>query len=156
MIDSQFCFSKKKKAFFFPLNRSLFFLWTIHKIHCIVFFHVIHDNSFIFKSFQNKIFAGDFLLTSFTVFFFWCNMQIRYYSFSTFAQKWNNAYHKFDFKNSIQRQANQKRPILKLFSFLFIYFFCFCFFFYRFFWSESRVWKNNNNKCMEWNDSFVY
>lgn len=134
----------QKKAFFFILTVHCF-LWTIHKIHCIVFSHVIHDNSFIFKSFQNKIFAGDFLLTSFTV-FFWCNMQIRYYSFSTFAHKWNNAYHKFDFKNSIQRQANQKRPILKLFSFLFIYFFGFCFFFYRFFWSESRVWKKKQQQ----------
>lgn len=59
---------QKKKGIFSPLNRSLFFLWTIHKIHCIVFSHVIHDNSFIFKSFQNIIFAGDFLLTSFTGF----------------------------------------------------------------------------------------
>lgn len=154
MIDSQFRFSKK--SIFFILTVHCF-LWTIHKIHCIVFFHVIHDNSFIFKSFQNKIFAGDFLLTSFTVFFFWCNMQIRYYSFSTFAQKWNNAYHKFDFKNSIQRQANQKRPILKLFSFLFIYFFfVFWFFFIDFFEVKVEFEKKNNNKCMEWNDSFVY
>lgn len=60
---------KKKKAYFFLLTVHCFFLWTIHKIHCIVFSHVIHDNSFIFKSFQNKIFAGDFLLTSFTGFF---------------------------------------------------------------------------------------
>lgn len=91
-------FFKKKKGIFFPLNRSLFFFYEqftkFTALFSLTWFTIIH---LFLKVFKIKFLLGIFYSPVLPV-FFWCNMQIRYYSFSTFAQKWNNAYHKFDFK----------------------------------------------------------
>lgn len=88
---------KKKKAFFFLLTVHCFFYEQFTKftaLFSLTWFTIIH---LFLKVFKIKFLLGIFYSPVLPG-FFWCNMQIRYYSFSTFAQKWNNAYHKFDFK----------------------------------------------------------
>lgn len=64
-------------------------------------------------------------------------MQIRYYSFSTFAQNETMLTTTLILKNPTKRQANQKRPVLRS-----------CFQFLDFFF-EVKVEFEKKFKCME-------
>lgn len=99
-----------QKTPFFSLNFHCFYkqFTKITALFYLTLFTIIH---LYFKSIQIK-FAGEFLLTSFNGFFniFW---QIRYYSFSTFAQNETMLTTTLILKNPTKRQANQKRPVLR-------------------------------------------
>lgn len=108
-----FTISFFKKTHFFSLNFHCFYkqFTKFTALFYLTLFTIIH---LYFKSIQIK-FAGEFLLTSFNGFsiFFGCKMQIRYYSFSTFAQNETMLTTTLILKNPTKRQANQKRPVLR-------------------------------------------
>lgn len=109
-----FTISFFKKPHFFSLNFHCFYkqFTKFTALFYLTLFTIIH---LYFKSIQIK-FAGEFLLTSFNGFFniFGCKMQIRYYSFSTFAQNETMLTTTLILKNPTKRQANQKRPVLRI------------------------------------------